>query len=53
MKTFPEYYRDMEYYFDCELVYLQTYQNIQAHQSYQKIIYLSMLVTKESSNMYM
>ena len=47
MKTFPECHRHLEYFFDCEPVYLQT------HQSYQKIIYLSILVTKESNNMYM
>ena len=50
MKTFPEYYRHLKYYFDCEPANIS---NIQAHQSYQKIIYLSMLVTKESSNIYM
>ena len=53
MKTFPECFRHLEYYFNCEPMYLQTYQTVQAHEIYQKIIYLSMLVTKESNNMYM
>ena len=47
MKTLHGYHRHLECCFDSEPVYLQT------NQSYQKIIYLSMLVTKYSNNMYM
>ena len=38
---------------DDEPVYLQNMSNKQEHQSYQNIIHTSILVTKESSNIYM
>ena len=53
MKTFPEYCRHLEYCFDGKPMYLQNMSNKQEHQSYQNIIYTSILVTKESSSIYM
>ena len=53
MKTFPKFCKHLEQLFDDKLVYLQNMSNKQEHQSYQNIIHTSILVTKESSNIYM